>query len=554
MRSDQIKKGFSRAPHRALLRACGLGEGDFDKPFIGVANSFVEIIPGHRHLNAFAEIVKQGVREAGGIPFEFNTIGIDDGIAMGHDGMKYSLPSREIIADSVESVAVAHCFDALVCIPNCDKITPGMIMGALRVNVPTVFVSGGAMAAGVMEDGKKADLATVFEAVGSFSSGKINEAQLKEFEEKSCPTCGSCAGMFTANSMNCLCEALGIALPGNGTALAKSPEREALARSAGRYVMELLKRDIKMRDIVTMEALDNAFALDMAFGGSTNTILHCLAIAQEAEINYPLGRLNELSARVPHICKVSPAGHYRIEDVHRAGGVSAILKEMLRKPDTLHKNCLTVTGKTLAENVANAATKDADVIRPLENAYSKTGGLAILTGSLAPEGAVIKTAAVDPAIRKHEGPAIVYETQEDAVKGVFAGEVQPGHVVVIRYEGPKGGPGMQEMLAPTSAIMGMGLGSNVALITDGRFSGATRGICIGHICPEAAQGGPLAFVKNGDTIRIDLDKQRLDLMLPAEELQRRQAAWKEPEPRFKKGYLARYTKLVGPASRGAILQ
>ena len=481
MRSDTIKKGFERAPHRSLLKACGLKDEDFDKPFIGVVNSYIDIIPGHVHLQEFGRIIKQEIRKAGGVPFEFNTIGVDDGIAMGHKGMLYSLPSRELIADSVETMAQAHMLDGLVCIPNCDKIVPGMIMGAMRVNIPTIFVSGGPMAAGRTSNGKVVDLISVFEGVGEYQAGKISEAQLKDIEDHGCPTCGSCSGLFTANSMNCLMEALGIALPGNGTALAISHEREELLLCAARQILELIRVDLKPRDIVTREAIDNALVLDMAMGGSTNTVLHTLAIAYEAGVSYDLKRINELSMRVPNICRVSPSSQWHIEDVHNAGGVSAILKELTRKEGIVNLEQKSVSLKTLGENIKDASIKNKDVIRPIDNAYSKDGGLAILFGNLAPEGSVIKTAGVDPSMLRHEGPAIIFESQEDACEGILGGKVKPGHVVVIRYEGPKGGPGMQEMLAPTANIMGMGLGDKVALITDGRFSGGTRGACIGHV-------------------------------------------------------------------------
>ncbi|RME01104.1 MAG: dihydroxy-acid dehydratase, partial [Calditrichaeota bacterium] len=459
MRSDIIKKGFERAPHRSLLRATGVRDEDFDKPFIGICNSFIEIIPGHVHLQELGRIVKQAVREAGGVPFEFNTIGVDDGIAMGHTGMKYSLPSRELIADSVETVAMAHQLDGLICIPNCDKIVPGMIMGALRVNIPTVFVSGGPMAAGRTPDGRVVDLISVFEGVGRYKSGKLSADGLKELEVHGCPTCGSCSGMFTANSMNCLLEAIGLALPGNGTYLATSRERRQLLQQAAAQIIQLIENDTKPRDIVTLHAIDNAFALDMAMGGSTNTVLHTLAIAREAGIDYPLNRLNEIAAQVPQVCKVSPASKWHMEDVDRAGGISAILNEIARKPGTLHLEQPTVTGKTLGENIREAQVQDPEVIRPLENAYSERGGLAVLYGNLAPDGAVVKTGAVEPHMQVHRGPAVVFESMEEASQGILGGRVRAGDVVVIRYEGPRGGPGMQEMLAPTANLMGMGLGS-----------------------------------------------------------------------------------------------
>ncbi len=553
MRSDTIKKGFERAPHRSLLKACGLRDEDFDKPFIGVVNSYIDIIPGHVHLQEFGRIVKEEIRKAGGVPFEFNTIGVDDGIAMGHNGMLYSLPSRELIADSVETMAQAHMLDGLVCIPNCDKIVPGMIMGAMRVNIPTIFVSGGPMAAGRTSGGKVVDLISVFEGVGEFRAGRISESQLKDIEDHGCPTCGSCSGLFTANSMNCLMEALGIALPGNGTALATSREREMLIRRAAGQIMEIIKADLKPRDIVTKGAIDNAFALDMAMGGSTNTILHTLAIAWEGGINYDLGRINDLSVRVPNICRVSPSSQWHIEDVHNAGGVSAILKELSRVDGVLDLKQKSVTLKSIGDNIRDVVLKDKEVIRPLEDAYSKDGGLAILFGNLSPEGAVVKTAGVAPVMFRHEGPAIVFESQEDACAGILGGKVKEGHVVVIRYEGPRGGPGMQEMLAPTANIMGMGLGDKVALITDGRFSGGTRGACIGHVSPEAAEGGPIALIQDGDIIGIDISRRTLDVKLSEDEFARRRALWKQPEPKVRKGWLARYARMVTSGSRGAVL-
>ncbi|GLB57887.1 dihydroxy-acid dehydratase [Cytobacillus sp. NCCP-133] len=555
MRSDMIKKGTDRAPHRSLLRAAGVKEEDFGKPFIAVCNSYIDIVPGHVHLQEFGKIVKEAIREAGGVPFEFNTIGVDDGIAMGHIGMRYSLPSREIIADSLETVVSAHWFDGMVCIPNCDKITPGMMMGALRVNIPTVFVSGGPMKAGVDSDGKPLSLSSVFEGVGAYESGKIDEQKLQEIEQVACPTCGSCSGMFTANSMNCLAEGLGLALPGNGTILAVSEERKEFVKRSAKQLMELIKKDIKPRDIVTMDAIDNAFALDMAMGGSTNTVLHTLALAHEAEIDYPIERINEIANRVPHLAKIAPASDYHIEDVHNAGGVSAIINELLKKPDALNGDCLTVTGKPLRENVAGCEILDRNVIRSLENPHSKRGGLAVLFGNLAPEGSIIKVGAVDESVGGyHRGPAICFDSQEDALSGIITGKVQEGNVVVIRYEGPKGGPGMPEMLAPTSQIVGRGLGAKVGLITDGRFSGASRGISIGHISPEAAEGGPIAFVENGDIIELDLNNRTISLEISDEEFEKRKANWKGFEPKVKKGYLARYSKLVTNASTGGVMK
>ncbi|MCM3161489.1 MULTISPECIES: dihydroxy-acid dehydratase [Bacillaceae] len=554
LRSNMIKKGFDRAPHRSLLRAAGVKEEDFDKPFIAVCNSYIDIVPGHVHLQEFGKIVKEAIREAGGVPFEFNTIGVDDGIAMGHIGMRYSLPSREIIADSIETVVSAHWFDGMVCIPNCDKITPGMMMAALRLNIPTVFVSGGPMKAGVTSDGKKISLSSVFEGVGAYQSGKLDEKGLTELEQFGCPTCGSCSGMFTANSMNCLAEALGLALPGNGTILAVAPERREFVKRSAKQLMNLIKDDIKPRDIVTEKAIDNAFALDMALGGSTNTVLHTLALAHEAEIEYPIQRINEVAARVPHLSKLAPASDHHIEDLHEAGGVSAALYELSKKEGALHLDTLTVTGKTLGENIAGCEIKDHEVIRPIDNPHTEKGGLAVLFGNLAPDGAIIKTGGVQNGITSHEGPAIVFESQEEAINGIVNGKVKEGHVVIIRYEGPKGGPGMPEMLSPTSMIVGMGLGPKVALVTDGRFSGASRGLSIGHASPEAAEGGPLAFVENGDHIVIDIENRTMDVQVDDEEWEKRKGNWKGFEPKVKKGYLARYSKLVTSASTGGIMK
>ncbi|WP_232699552.1 dihydroxy-acid dehydratase [Brevibacillus daliensis] len=553
-RSDMIKKGFDRAPHRSLLRAAGVKEEDFDKPFIAICNSYIDIIPGHVHLQEFGKIVKEAVREAGGVPFEFNTIGVDDGIAMGHIGMRYSLPSREIIADSLETVVAAHWFDGMICIPNCDKITPGMIMGALRVNIPTVFVTGGPMKAGKTSDGRSISLSSVFEGVGAHQAGLINDSQLQELEQYGCPTCGSCSGMFTANSMNCLAEALGIAMPGNGTILATAPERIDLVRKSASTLMNLIDRNINIRDIVTLEALDDAFALDMAMGGSTNTVLHTLALAHEAGFEYPIERINQVAERTPHLCKLAPASDYHIEDCHNAGGVSSILKELMKREGILHPDRITVTGKTLRENVAESEITGEQVIRSLDNPYSERGGLAVLFGNLAPEGSIIKTGAVDSSIKKHEGPAICFESQEEALEGIATGKVKEGHVVVIRYEGPKGGPGMPEMLAPTSQIVGMGLGTKVALITDGRFSGASRGISIGHVSPEAAEAGPIAFIEDGDIITVDMEGRSIHLHVSDEEMVKRREGWKGFEPKVKTGYLARYSKMVTNASMGGILK
>jgi len=554
MRSDTVKEGFQKAPHRSLLHATGLSSDDIKKPFIGIANSFCEIVPGHVHLNKVAALVKQSVKQAGGTPFEFNTIAICDGIAMGHGGMKFSLPSREIIADSVETMAKAHCFDALVCIPNCDKIIPGMLMAAVRLNIPTIFVSGGPMAAGKTKQGKVVDLISVFEGVAQFNAGKIDQEQLDELECTACPSEGSCSGMFTANSMNCLCEAVGMALSGNGTILAIDPEREKLYQAAGRQIMTLLEKDIKPRDIITEKAITNAFILDMAMGGSTNTVLHTLAIANEAEVDYDLEHINAISQKCPNICKVAPSSSFHMQDVNEAGGISAILKEISKVPDLLNTDCLTVTTKTLGENIQNAKIKNTDVIHTLDNAYSQTGGLSILTGNLAPNGSVVKTAGVSPRMMTHTGPAVIFESQEDACRGILDGQVKSGDVVVIRYEGPRGGPGMQEMLSPTSYIMGAGLGESTALITDGRFSGGTRGACIGHVSPEAAVAGPIGLLKDGDIIEIDIPNNKLAVQLSDEELQQRRKQFKPFAPRVTTGYLAKYASMATSADTGAILK
>jgi dihydroxy-acid dehydratase len=553
MRSDTVKKGYEKAPHRALLRATGLKDEDFNKPFVAIVNSYVDVVPGHVHLQEFGKMVKDAVRAAGGVPFEFNTIGVDDGIAMGHMGMKYSLPSRELIADCVETMIEAHRFDAMVCIPNCDKIVPGMLLAAMRVNIPTIFVSGGAMKAGMTPEGETIDLISVFEGVGAFSAGKIDEKRLTTLEKFACPSCGSCSGMFTANSMNCLMEVLGLALPFNGSALAKTPEREALARQAAAQVMTLIDRDLKPRDIVTADAIDDAFALDMAMGGSSNTVLHTLALANEAGVDYPLERINAVADKVPHICKVSPAGKWHMEDVHRAGGIPAILNEVQRGTGMLHLDRLTVTGKTLGESIQGCEIEDDEVIRRYDNAHSKRGGLSILFGNLAPNGAVVKVGGVSAAMMKFEGPAVIFESQEEAMTGILGGKVKAGDCVVVRYEGPKGGPGMQEMLSPTSAIMGMGLGDKVALITDGRFSGGTRGACIGHVSPEAAAGGPIAALEAGDVVAIDLTARTLDVRLSDEEIQSRLNALPAFQSRTTSKWLKRYSYFVTSADTGAVL-
>ena len=554
MRSDTIKSGPERAPHRSLLRATGLSGEDFKKPFIAVCNSYTQIIPGHCHLDKVGAYIKRYIRQAGGVPIEFNTIGICDGIAMGHPGMKFSLPSRELIADSVETMLRAHCFDGVICIPNCDKIVPGMLMGALRVNIPALFVSGGPMAAGRLPDGQAIDLVSVFEGVAAHGCGRMSDEALQSVEENACPSCGSCSGMFTANSMNCLCEVIGLALPGNGTVLATDSRRKALYRKAAARIVEMARENGPLpRDIVTEKAIDNAFILDMAMGGSTNTVLHTLALAHEAGIPYDLDRINAIAARCPNICKVAPSSHYHIEDVDRAGGVSAILKTIGSIKGLLHRDTLSVTGKTVMANVARAKVRDPEVIRPLERAYSADGGLTILRGNLAEEGAVVKKAGVAASMLVFEGSAIIFDSQEDACAGILAGKVKSGHVVVIRYEGPRGGPGMQEMLAPTSYIMGQGLGESVALITDGRFSGGTRGACIGHISPEAAEGGLIGLLEDGDRIRIDIPNRTLEALLEPDTIDARRAAFTPPPPRPLSGYLQRYAGLVRNAGTGAVL-
>ncbi len=552
-RSDVIKKGIERAPHRALLRACGLGEEDFDKPLIGIANSYIDIIPGHVHLREFVQPIKEEIRKAGGVPIEFNVIGVDDGIAMGHYGMHYSLPSRELIADSIETVVNAHQLDALICVPNCDKIVPGMLMGAMRVNIPTVFISGGPMLAGEVE-GKKVDLISVFEGIGQLKAGQISEKELQVIEQNACPTCGSCAGMFTANSMNCLTEVLGLALPGNGTILAIDPRRETLAREAARKVLELLEKGIRARDILTEEAIDDAFTVDIAMGGSSNTILHLLAIAREAGIEYDLAKINEISKRTPTICKIAPASHYHIEDLDGVGGIPAIIKELSKKEGLLHLDRLTVSGKTLGEIASEAPDADGEVIKPIDEPYSRDGGIAILFGNLAPKGSVVKTAGVVNSMLRFRGRAICFDSEEEAIEGILNGKVKPGHIVVIRYEGPRGGPGMREMLSPTSAIVGMGLGDKVALITDGRFSGGTRGACIGHVSPEAASGGPIGVVKDGDEILIDIPNRKLELLIPEDELRERLKNFKPKKKEIPSPWLRRYARLVTDASRGAVLE
>ncbi len=561
MRSDEVKKGYNRAPHRSLLRATGLKDEDFDKPFIGVANSFIEIIPGHFFLDKYSKIIKDEIRKNGCVPFEFNTIGVDDGIAMGHDGMLYSLPSREIIANSIETVMNAHKLDAMICIPNCDKITPGMIMGALRVNVPTLFVSGGPMKAGTLKDGTSIDLATAFEAVGQFEAGEINEARLTEIECKACPSGGSCSGMFTANSMNTLMEAMGIALKGNGTILALTPEREELLRVAARRICEIAKDEalsekLKIRNILNKKAVNNAFAVDMAMGGSSNTVLHMLAIATEAGVEFNLADINEMSKRVSHIAKISPSlTTVHMEDVHNAGGVSAVMNEITKRGNNvLELDNPTIEGESIGERISSSEITDKNIIHTIDNPYSKVGGLAILFGNLAREGAVVKTAGIDANMRVFSGKAVCFDSQQKAIVGISGGKVKAGDVVVIRYEGPRGGPGMQEMLAPTSLIAGMGLGDKVALITDGRFSGATRGASIGHVSPEAAESGLIGLLKDGDIIDIDVDNYLLSVRLTDEEIEKRRASFKPILKDIKGSWLKQYRLLVTNASSGAVLK
>ncbi len=605
MRSDLIKRGVERAPHRSLLKGTGnYTDADIDKPFIAVVNSFVEIIPGHAHLDKVGYFIKEQVRAAGGVPFIFNTIGIDDGIAMGHLGMKYSLPSRELIADSVEAMIEAHRFDAMICVPNCDKIVPGMMMAAARCNIPAIFVSGGPMEAGRTSDGKTIDLITAFYAVSRHGAGLMTDEQVADIENHACPTCGSCSGMFTANSMNCLAEALGIALPGNGTILATSEDRRELYAAAARRIVEMARAGGPLpREIMTRQAFDNAMILDMAMGGSTNTVLHILAIAREAGVPFTMKDIDELSRRTPNICRIAPSAGdggriYHIEDCQAAGGITTILGEILRgRPGLLHADALTVTGRTLGQNIAdhdirargervqtrgissrarsslsvyteNAekagapvlavldrnAFDPADCIRSVDRAYSPEGGLSVLYGNIAPEGSVVKTAGVDPAMLRHTGPAVIFESQEEACEGILAGRVKPGDVVVIRYEGPKGGPGMQEMLAPTSYIKGNpALSSTVALITDGRFSGGTSGACIGHVSPEAARGGPIGLLRDGDMIEIDIPARTLNVRLSEAELAERRKAWKAPPPRYTTGFLGKYIAMATSASTGAVL-
>ena len=552
MRSDAVKKGIVQAPQRALMRALGLTEEEMKKPLVGIVSSYNEIVPGHMNLDKITEAVKMGVAMAGGTPIVFPAIAVCDGIAMGHIGMKYSLVTRDLIADSTECMAMAHQFDALVCIPNCDKNVPGLLMAAARVNVPTVFVSGGPMLAGHVK-GEKRSLSSMFEAVGSYAAGTMTEEDVYDFECNACPTCGSCSGMYTANSMNCLTEVLGMGLKGNGTIPAVYSERLRLAKRAGMQVMELLKQDIRPRDIMTKEAFLNALTVDMALGCSTNSMLHLPAIAHEAGVELNPEMANAISEKTPNLCHLAPAGYHYIEELNEAGGVYAVMNE-LNKLNLLHTECMTVTGKTVGENIKGCVNKNPEIIRPVENPYSKTGGIAVLKGNLAPDTAVVKRSAVVPEMQVHEGPARVFDCEEDAIEAIRGGKIVAGDVVVIRYEGPKGGPGMREMLNPTSAIAGMGLGSSVALITDGRFSGASRGASIGHVSPEAAEGGPIALVEEGDLIRINIPEHKLEVVVSDEELARRKAAWTPREPKVTTGYLKRYAKMVSSANKGAILE
>jgi len=553
MKSDIFKSGFEQAPNRSLFRACGLKDEDFKKPFIAVANSYCQIVPGHIHLQEVGKLVCQSIREAGGVPFEFNTIAIDDGIAMGTGGMLYSLPSREIIADSIESMINAHSFDAIYCIPNCDKIVPGMLMGAARVNLPTIFCSGGPMLSGKLEGGENVDLISVFEAVGKYKRGAATKEEVELLERKACPGAGCCAGMFTANSMNCLTEALGLALPGNGTIPAVDPARKDLWRNSAFALIELIKKDIKFLDVLTSKSMHNALCLDMAMGGSTNTILHTLAIAREAGISLDLNAISEISGKTPNLCRISPASNRHIEELNSAGGIMAILKALTEIPNLINTDCITVSCATMGEQLAKAENKDMELIRPVKSAHSKTGGLKILFGNLAPQGAVVKKSAVSEKLMRFSGPARVFDSHDSVCEAILGGKINPGDFIVIRYEGPKGGPGMQEMLYPTSHIMGMGLGESVALVTDGRFSGGTRGACIGHVSPEAARGGPIALVKENDIISYDLEKGTLNIEISEEELETRRKNWVAPAPKVKTGWLARYAAFVTSGSDGAVL-
>ena len=552
LNSESVLKGAERAPNRSLFYALGYTDEEINRPLIGVVSAYSEIVPGHAHLDKLAEAVKAGVRMAGGTPILVPSIGVCDGIAMGHIGMKYSLVTRDLIADSTECMALAHQFDGLVMVPNCDKNVPGLLMAAARLNIPTIFCSGGPMLAGKLNDGRRTCLSHMFEAVGAYHAGKLDETGVSDYTENACPTCGSCSGMYTANSMNCLTEAIGMALPGNGTIPAPLSARRRLAKHAGMQIMELIKRDIKPRDIMTPAAFHNAETVDMALGCSTNTMLHLPAIAHEAGVTIDLDEANAISAKTPNLCHLAPAGDTFMEDLERAGGVYAVMKELTKK-DLLDTSLITCTGKTVAENLASVQNRDPEIIRPLENPYSQSGGIAVLKGNLAQDGCVVKQSAVAPEMMVHRGPARVYNSEEEAIADIYAQKINPGDVVVIRYEGPKGGPGMREMLNPTSAICGMGLGESVALITDGRFSGATRGASIGHVSPEAAAGGTIALVEEGDMIAIDIPNCKIQLEVSDEELAKRRAAWVCPEPKVKSGYLARYAKMVTSADKGAIL-
>jgi dihydroxy-acid dehydratase len=555
MKSDAVRKGIDRAPHRSLFKAMGYTDKELRRPLVGIANSANEIIPGHIHLDKLVEAVKAGVYMAGGVPIEFGGIGVCDGIAMNHEGMKYSLASRELIADSVEVMAKAHAFDALVLVPNCDKIIPGMLMAAARLDLPAIIVSGGPMLAGRHPSklGQKIDLISVFEAVGAVHSGKMSEQELCLIEDEACPTCGSCAGMFTANSMNCLCEAIGMALPGNGTIPAVMAARLRLAKESGMQIMTLLEKKITARTIMTEKAFANALTVDMALGCSTNTVLHLSAIAREAGMTLPLERINEISRKTPNLCSLSPGGKDHIEDLDRAGGIGAVIRELSRA-GLIHQESITVTTKSVGQNTKKASIRDPQVIRTIKDPYRPEGGLAILYGNLAPQGCVVKQSAVRPEMLRHQGPARVFDSEDDATKAIMAGRIGKGEVVVIRYEGPKGGPGMREMLTPTSAIVGMGLDSHVALITDGRFSGGTRGAAIGHVSPEAMEGGPIAAVRTGDIIKIDIKNKRIDVQLTKQEIKQRLSKWKVPKPKVTTGYLSRYAQRVSSADEGAILK
>ncbi|MGC9017001.1 MAG: dihydroxy-acid dehydratase [Caldimicrobium sp.] len=551
MRSDRIKKGIERAPHRSLLRALGFDDEDLRAPLIGIANSFNEIVPGHIHLRTLVEAVKAGVRQAGGVPVEFGVIGVCDGIAMNHEGMRYSLVSREIIADSIEIMAQAHAFDGLVLVTSCDKITPGMLMAAFRLNLPAILIAGGPMLTGDFQ-GKKVNLISAFEAIGRIKKGEMTEEELLELEKCACPTCGSCAGMFTANSMNCLTEALGLALPGNGTIPAVYSERIRLAKETGRAIVRLVKKGLTPKKLISDASFRNAIAVDMALGCSTNTVLHLMAIAKEAEIPLDLKTFDEISKKTPVLAKLIPSGPHSVPELHQAGGIPAVMKELAKK-GLIDTSCLTVSGKTIGEIIEKAENRNPEVLRPIENPYAYEGGIAVLYGNLAPEGAVVKTSAVLPEMMRHTGPARVYNSEEEAYEAILSGKIRPGDVVVIRYEGPKGGPGMREMLSPTSALIGMGLGASVALITDGRFSGGTQGACIGHVSPEAAEGGPIALVEEGDIIEIDIPGRRLELKVSDEELEKRKKKWSPPKKKLK-GVLKKYYTLVKSASNGAVLE